>query len=183
MYAVAYLVFKYGSLNTTLLTEMSAMQSFFNWSLPFVFGMALYCYRQHIKLRLIWLLPLVALAVWTYQKPYFFECFTLAWTYTIFYLGFATNGWVDKYNRIGDYSYGVYIYAFPVQEILAHLMTGIGPISMMFAAFPLVLAAAIFSWHCVEKPAMARRHRFAATIASSMHGLKAYWTDRRRRAV
>lgn len=183
VYAMAYFGFKYGSLNTTLLGEISGMQFFFTWSLPFVSGMALYCYRQRIKLRVIWFLPLVALTMWAYQTPYFFECFTLAWTYLIFYLGFATNDWVDKYNRIGDYSYGVYIYAFPVQEILAHQVTGIGPINMMLSALPITLIPAVFSWHCIEKPAMARRHKLAAHIARSLNSIKAYWAAKGRGAV
>lgn len=175
VYAIDYVAFKVMSANTTLMTGMPLMEFFFTWSLPFVLGMTLYRYRQHIQHRFVWFLPLAALAAWSYQKPYFFECFVAAWTWLIFYLGFATNSLVNRYNRLGDYSYGVYIYAFPVQEILAHQIKGIGPISMTLMAFPIVLIAAVFSWHCIEKPAMSKRHVFAAQIANSFNGVKAYW--------
>ncbi|MFJ3486649.1 acyltransferase family protein [Pseudomonas sp. NPDC090202] len=183
IYALSYIAFKLVLANTTLLSDLHRAQFFFNWSLPFVLGMALYRYRQHIQHRVLWLLPLTALAAWSYQKPYFFECFVLAWTYLVFYLGFASNRLIDRYNQLGDYSYGVYIYAFPVQEILAHELKGIGPISMMLLAFPVVLIAAICSWHFIEKPAMARRHGFAAQLNTRFEGLKAYWTGLRKGAA
>ncbi|MFY1665819.1 acyltransferase family protein [Pseudomonas sp. Pseu.R1] len=175
IYAAIYIVFKLLMANTTLLADFHRMQFFFNWSLPFVLGMSFYRYRQHIQHRFVWFLPLAALAAWSYQKPFFFESFVLAWTYLIFYLGFATHPWIDRYNQLGDYSYGVYIYAFPVQEILAHQISGISPVMMMLLAFPVVLIAAMLSWHFIEKPAMSRRHIFAAQLAARVEGLKAYW--------
>jgi peptidoglycan/LPS O-acetylase OafA/YrhL len=176
-YAITYAAFKYISANTTLLADFHRTQFFFTWSFPFVLGMTLYRYRHRIQHRFVWWVPLAALASFAYRTPYFFECFVLAWTYLIFYLGFATNTLVDRYNRLGDYSYGVYIYAFPVQEILAHQIRGIGPVRMMLAAFPIVMLAAVCSWHFIEKPAMARRHAFTAQINASFLGLKAYWTS------
>jgi len=183
VYAVAYCAFKIVLANTTLLIDMHRMQFFFTWSLPFVLGMSLYRYRQNIQHRFIWFLPLAALAVWSYQEPYFFECFVTAWTYLIFYLGFATNGLFDRYNRLGDYSYGVYIYAFPVQEVLAHTFKGIGPMSMTLMAFPIVMIAAVFSWHFIEKPAMSKRHMAAARLTNSFNGMKAYWVAQGRDAT
>lgn len=172
-YAFAHAAFKDVVANTAVLGDMNLGQ-LFSWSFPFVLGMSLYRYRKHIPHRFVWFLPLAALAGWSYHTPYFFECFVLAWTCLIFYLGFATNSLIERYNRLGDYSYGVYIYAFPVQEILAHQLKGIGPISMMLLAFPIVLIAAMCSWHYVEKPAMSKRRGFAAYIANSYNGIKAY---------
>jgi len=183
VYAIVYVAFKVMLANTTLLNELHRAQFFFTWSLPFVLGMALYRYRQHVQHRFIWFLPLAALAGWAYQTPFFFECFVIAWTYLIFYLGFATNSLVDRYNQLGDYSYGIYIYAFPVQEILAQQFKGIGPISMMFSAFPVVLIAAMISWHFIEKPAMSRRRAVAAQLGASFSGLKAYWAGMRKGTV
>ncbi|RJX76583.1 acyltransferase [Pseudomonas sp. LS-2] len=183
IYAVAYVAFKALLANTTWLNELHRAQFFFTWSLPFVLGMSLYRYRQHIQHRFVWFLPLAALAGWAYQTAFFFECFVFAWTYLIFYLGFATHRVADRYNELGDYSYGVYIYAFPVQEILAHQIKGIGPVSMMLVAFPIVLIAAMLSWHFVEKPAMSRRHTFAAHLTASFHSLKAYWAGTRKGTV
>jgi peptidoglycan/LPS O-acetylase OafA/YrhL len=40
----------------------------------------------------------------------------------LFYLAYVPSGWIRKYNRVGDYSYGIYIYAFPVQQSVAALI-------------------------------------------------------------
>ncbi|TDV52846.1 peptidoglycan/LPS O-acetylase OafA/YrhL [Pseudomonas graminis] len=175
-YAALYVSFKALMLNSTLVDDFYGTESFFTWSLPFVLGMSFYRYRQHIEHRFIGFLPFAVLAACTWRTPYFFECFVLAWTYLIFYLGFATHPVIAPYNQLGDYSYGVYIYAFPIQEILAHLFKGIGPLSMMLIAFPLVLLAAIFSWHVIERPAMAWRRGLAGLLSSRLDNKKTHWT-------
>jgi peptidoglycan/LPS O-acetylase OafA/YrhL len=174
-YAALYVVFKGLTLNSNLLSDFHRAEFFFTWSLPFVLGMSFYRYRHHIQHRFIGLLPFSALAACTWRTPYFFECFVLAWTYLIFNIGFAAHPSIDRYNRLGDYSYGVYIYAFPIQETIAYLSPGIGPVSMMLLAFPLVLLAAIVSWHVIEKPAMAWRRGLAGFLGGGMERLKTRW--------
>jgi len=176
IYLAIYVGYKLIAAQIPQLAELHRTQFFFTWSFPFVIGMSLYRYRRNVKLRLLWLLPLIALAGLAWHTACFFELFVLAWSYLIFYLGFSTNSWVDRYNKLGDYSYGVYIYAFPVQEILAHLYKGIDPLTMMALAFPEVLVAAVLSWHFIEKPCMSMRHNFAAQLSSSLTTLKAYCT-------
>jgi peptidoglycan/LPS O-acetylase OafA/YrhL len=56
-----------------------------------------------------------------------------------------------------DYSYGTYIYAFPIQQCIAQWHPGISWVLMVLAAIPLVLVAAALSWHLVEKPALAMK--------------------------
>lgn len=45
---------------------------------------------------------------------YFLYIFILP--YLIFVAAYVPGGIVRKYNKLGDYSYGVYIYAFPIQK-------------------------------------------------------------------
>ncbi|MGA3679816.1 acyltransferase family protein [Pseudomonas graminis] len=182
-YAALYVAFKCLMLSSALLNDFHRAEFFFRWSLPFVLGMSFYRYRHHIAHRFIGFLPSAVLAACTWHTPYFFECFTVAWTYLIFYLGFATHPVVDRYNQLGDYSYGVYIYAFPIQEILAHLLKGIGPASMMFLAFPLALVAAVFSWHFIEKPAMAWRRGLTTVLGGGMDTLKTRWASTGKRTA
>ena len=62
-------------------------------------------------------------------------------------------------RRLGDYSYGVYIYAWPVQQTVVFL-TGTGnPYSLFVMALPLTLLCAIGSWHLVERPLLRRKPR------------------------
>lgn len=58
---------------------------------------------------------------------------------------------MDKY---GDYSYGIYIYAFPAQQMYAYLYDNSDPYLMFFVAITTSSILAIFSWHYIEKPAL-----------------------------
>jgi len=63
-----------------------------------------------------------------------------------------------RIGRRNDYSYGVYIYAFPVQMMLVELRID-GPfVVYCMEAFVLTGLLAFASWHLVEKRAMALRH-------------------------
>jgi peptidoglycan/LPS O-acetylase OafA/YrhL len=58
------------------------------------------------------------------------------------------------FNRFGDYSYGLYIYAFPIQQALILYFPGIRPLALFGVAFLLTLICAMLSWHLIESPAL-----------------------------
>jgi peptidoglycan/LPS O-acetylase OafA/YrhL len=67
------------------------------------------------------------------------------------------------FNRLGDYSYGLYVFSFPIQQILlAKLGAAMAssPLLLFAAAFPLTLALAVLSWHVIEQPALRLKARF-----------------------
>jgi peptidoglycan/LPS O-acetylase OafA/YrhL len=62
----------------------------------------------------------------------------------------------------GDYSYGIYLYAFPIQQALAALLPrGTSQLLHFAASMTLTVACAAFSWHVVEKPLLRLRRRFS----------------------
>jgi peptidoglycan/LPS O-acetylase OafA/YrhL len=80
----------------------------------------------------------------------------------------AYHPWLSwpAFNRVGDYSYGVYVYAFPIQQILVERIPLIEPLPLFALALPATLAVAVLSWHCVEKPALGLKSRFRQTQAT-----------------
>jgi peptidoglycan/LPS O-acetylase OafA/YrhL len=71
---------------------------------------------------------------------------------------------LSAFNRIGDYSYGLYVYAFPIQQALIDVRRDLGPFGLFAAALVLTLAVAIVSWHGMEKPALGLKSRFASRL-------------------
>ena len=59
----------------------------------------------------------------------------------------------------GDYSYGIYLWAFPVQQGALATLPGIAPLPLFGVAAVLTLGCAALSWHLVERPALAFRPR------------------------
>lgn len=62
----------------------------------------------------------------------------------------------------GDFSYGLYLYHFPIAQTLIALGVFVAwPVGGLVAVYLLALTAAIFSWHVVERNALKLAHRRA----------------------
>lgn len=62
---------------------------------------------------------------------------------------------LSGFDRPGDFSYGIYIYAFPVQMLLAYAgVTSAGVLGYAAASLAVTSALAVVSWHLVEKRAL-----------------------------
>jgi peptidoglycan/LPS O-acetylase OafA/YrhL len=59
-----------------------------------------------------------------------------------------------------DLSYGVYIYGWPIQQIILTIFgRNLGPYQLTLAALPVAAFCAIGSWHLIERPAIRVGHR------------------------
>lgn len=87
--------------------------------------------------------------------PYNDLFFPAALAYFILSIGNAKNPVFRNWFKKSDFSYGLYLYGFPIQQIMYQLTKGanIHPILMTFICFAIVLGFAILSWYFVEKPA------------------------------
>lgn len=113
--------------------------------------------RINLTGSVFWPLLLVLLASTTSKTLFFFVyCFSLP--YLLFFAAYRPGGVIRRYNRAGDYSYGIYIYAYPIQQTIAAAFVGISVTGMVITSSVLTLLLAMASWHGVEKPAMAWRH-------------------------
>lgn len=123
-------------------------------SFPFVLGTAVYVLRKHVwlswrLLAVLWGLVLVSLAT-----VYFVELLLLALGYSVLVFAFLPQGALLHYNRIGDFSYGTYIYAFPVQQLSVHLFGPQEWYGNVLTTLPMVLLLAALSWRLVERPSL-----------------------------
>jgi len=69
-------------------------------------------------------------------------------------MGLAYLPWLHPLNlgRFGDFSYGTYLYAFPIQQLLVqHAHGQISPLTLFAEATPLTLLVGALSWHLVER--------------------------------
>lgn len=79
-------------------------------------------------------------------------------------LGFGTahSPVLGRLTSTGDYSYGIYIYAFPIQQTVLSFRPDIDITSYVAICAVLTLICAVASWHLVERPALALKRAVSA---------------------
>lgn len=81
--------------------------------------------------------------------------------------GLSYSPLLARLTRAGDYSYGIYIYAFPIQQTVLGFSPDIGLPAYVAVCSLLTLACAAASWHLVEKPVLALKRAFPAPAADT----------------
>ena len=125
------------------------------------FSGATYCVLQK---RIILSLPLfcftsIALGVSMLNKNVFHVVYSLTLTYLLICAAYMPSGRIRAFNRLGDYSYGIYIYAFPVQQSVTALFPGISVGGLLLISLLITFAFAALSWHLIEKPSLELKTR------------------------
>jgi peptidoglycan/LPS O-acetylase OafA/YrhL len=85
--------------------------------------------------------------------------FPLFGGYLVLWAGFAQGSPLSAAGRFGDFSYGLYLWGWPAQQIVQSLAAPSHWALNVALAMPLALALAVLSWFAVEKPALAFKSR------------------------
>lgn len=65
-----------------------------------------------------------------------------------------------RVGRFGDFSYGLYLYGFLIQQTVNHFTNNtLSALQNALVSLPIALALAVLSWHYVEKPMLALKPR------------------------
>jgi len=121
----------------------------------FFTGAAYYVLKERIVLSYwFFAFALAGLLASVIDKKIFFVVYILLLAYILFFLAYVPAGRIRNFSRIGDYSYGVYIYAFPVQQSIAAIIPGVSVIKMLVLSSTATLIIAALSWNLIEKHAL-----------------------------
>jgi peptidoglycan/LPS O-acetylase OafA/YrhL len=125
----------------------------------FLLGMVAYSFQEFIpKSRLllaVLVLTALSIAHLNHHLAHLLVAPTLA--YGTFYAAFSTSVRVYGAARWGDFSYGTYLYAFPIQQMLfASYGQDFNLPAYIVLSMALSLFAGVCSWHLVEKRFISR---------------------------
>jgi peptidoglycan/LPS O-acetylase OafA/YrhL len=133
--------------------------------LCFLCGVVAYLYRDRVRLSLagaVLAVGATALCM-SSERLYYLECLPL--TYLTVCLGLL-NPPKSKFLESGDYSYGLFLYGYPLQQVLVAWVPAARDWYWNVAlAVPLALVFSVMSWHLIEKRVMARKHLLFAANA------------------
>ncbi|WP_161492441.1 acyltransferase family protein [Brucella pituitosa] len=79
-----------------------------------------------------------------------------------------------KFSRLGDPSYGVYIYAFPIQQVMIIFIASFW--LSMFSSFLLTASIGYLCWHTIEKKALAHRRTIASFLNNAPGAFRNFLT-------
>jgi peptidoglycan/LPS O-acetylase OafA/YrhL len=144
--------------------------SFFasKFAIFYLAGAMFFLYRDRVRFSSTVAAICFILFVGSLTAPSFrlVSLFTLP--YMVLYLAFARIPYLMRFGRFGDFSYGLYVYAFPIQQTIVHLTHGQLSVFRMFVySFSLTLIAAILSWYAIENPCLKLKKRLRLTRRST----------------
>lgn len=122
----------------------------------FLSGMLFYSLKDKVQYSVAGALMAGAMALIAFRIPLGVAmAFPLLLGYLLFSFAFS-NVPLQDWAKQGDASYGTYLYAFPVQQLLIHFVRPAHPILLFLMATPISVLLGYVSWHGVEKRFLAR---------------------------
>lgn len=118
----------------------------------FALGAILYVNRRTIPLHWSALLALVIASIAAHGTPAFEWLAGLVIGYGVFFIAFSKKIRLPIF--IKDYSYGIYLYAWPAQQLIAYFAPTWGPYRMAVCSMLAAWILGALSWHLVERPAL-----------------------------
>lgn len=121
----------------------------------FALGTSAYLWRDRLPLSPVGAAVLWGAAVLLANTPYGTLLYMVALAYSVLLVAVLPWPILTGFARWGDFSYGMYLFAFPVQQTIVHFGGAALPLPVDIAiCFVVTLCCAAVSWHFVEYPAL-----------------------------
>jgi peptidoglycan/LPS O-acetylase OafA/YrhL len=121
----------------------------------FIAGSAFYVYRDYVPKFPLLCVAAILLIVASSMGGGLYWVLLFGATYLVVYLALSASVKMELFGRRVDLSYGVYLYGWPVGQLVLYF-TGqrIGPYPLFFLTMAITLILAYASWRMVENPAL-----------------------------
>ena len=161
---------------TAILALMNAQSGFgnptttFPWHVIlyyFFIGIAAFHWKDRIPLHFGLFATALILSYWMLPTPGLTYVAAFPLTYCLVYLGMLKVPRIPLLQN-GDYSYGIYLFHFPIQQSLVQVFPGLREWWLLLpVAACLTILFAAGSWHWIEKPSLRLKRYICPSPAMS----------------
>ena len=138
------------------------------FALYFYAGVVAYLMRDYVRINGLLQIPLAALFAAAMGSRFGELACCLFLGYATLWVSTFTFGPLRAFTNENDYSYGVYIFAGPIQQLVISLLPDAGPSVVSLHALSIALPLAVFSWGLIERPAIALRKPLLAWLEANL---------------
>lgn len=126
----------------------------------FFSGIAIYLYKDSIALSTKTFTLLLIVLIGSAFTTYFALICFLTLPIILILGAFSKISLFKKITNYGDFSYGFYLYAFPVQQTVSHILKGDSSFfKNITISFILTMFLAVLSWYFIEKPFLSLKRK------------------------
>ncbi len=131
----------------------------------FFISSCFYIYRKKIVLSftifLICLVIFISGVAVTFKVHLVFEFFRfISLPYMVLYIAYSKIPYINNFGKYGDFSYGIYLWAFPVSQTLIYFwQSKFNLFTYIVSVFAITLFIAILSFKFIERPALKLKNK------------------------
>ena len=121
----------------------------------FLAGGCFYLFRNRIEYSSRWVLimtPILLLSLFNITTAQLF--LPTIGAYILFWSAFTPAPMLQRFGTYPDISYGVYLYGWPVQNLLVRYLPSISPWLLFIMSCAICFVCGLLSWHLIEKPCL-----------------------------
>lgn len=145
------------------------------WGCFFLAGMCFYWLNEKIKisLRLLLSLLIICMLLHVFAKPEWAKyAIDLLIIYGVFVFAYHPKLQIKNFIGHVDISYGLYIYAFPIQQYIVFKYPLFNQWNNFFITMALAIPLALVSWLFIEKPALSLKSKPLKQKPNPLHRIK-----------
>jgi peptidoglycan/LPS O-acetylase OafA/YrhL len=117
----------------------------------FLAGATYFLFIENIVISKKFFLFALGLTILSIQNNFYLLIAPLTLPYILFWLAFKLP--FTNFDKYGDFSYGLYIYAFPIQQMLSFFGLNTKGFNIYFILSLLMsMIPSVLSYHIIEKP-------------------------------
>ena len=134
----------------------------------FLLGALFYMNRETVRYHWLAVAILSAITFLAFGSKFYNLVFAVWFSYVVLYISFHRRIRFPDLGKHGDFSYGLYLYAFPMSQLSIYLLGAANPWLTALITFVASMILATGSWFLVEKPTLRLKGSFSQVLTRTL---------------